>query len=90
MKKVLYSKARKVFKPKVLVCKKVDGGESDYFLRIHLQGNGKELIRFDTGPVFTKKEADSRVAALSYNYSFDRDELPTHDAIKANPKIPNE
>ena len=55
-------------------------------LRIHLESSDGEMIRFDTGLEFSKREADYRAVMLSKNYGFERDELPTHDIIAAIPK----
>jgi hypothetical protein len=71
-------------RPKVLVCS-ADG--KNFLLRLHFEAADGEMIRFDTGQEFSKREADYRAVMLSKNYGFECDALPTHDIIAAYPKV---
>ena len=64
----------------------VAGQNGKFRLRIYLGLDDMAREVFETGDVFTKREADFRAVMFSSHFGLDRDELPTHPATCLPPK----
>lgn len=57
-----------------------------YLLRVHLRTREGETIRFQTGPEFTKREADYRAIGLCVVTGWEHEGLPVHPEVEADSK----
>ena len=55
-------------------------------LRVYLDAGDAGTVCFETGPEFTKSEADYRAVLLSRHHGFSHEELPTHSYQMPYPK----